>query len=229
MKIIPLSMVLTLIGTMALAQENTIPPDSELLNDATVVAMNNAAESLSDRIGSSKPLKAIKRIGVANVANDQGKVIDHLKSMLTGVDFDFDVILINDVEWGPLLDEFQRQSMRDDIIIKDTAHELRVQGVDAVLWGSVDAFEAMDVVDGAEEGRRATARVQLTLASTMENNPGSILWTFEAKGVVDTLRSTNDAKIKQAYKDNSILVMGAGVLIGLIIVFMGFKRLTTPR
>lgn len=220
--------MIAIIIAMAFAQTDTLPSDPEILNRASIEAMENARVLLEEQIVRKEELGRVKRIGVATIADDQGKVIEHLKNML--VKTPFDIVLINDVEWGHLLDEFARQQMRDDLILTETAHELRVQGVDAVLWGSLDAFEVADFQHGADMGRQATVRVQLTLASAMEHNPGSLLWSDEAYAVVRASPTPSSQELLRHLVDRyGLLIAGAVGAFALFIVWLGYKRLVTPR
>lgn len=187
--------------------------EADLLNAATINALDEAQASLEQ---APKVDAAIKRIGVATVEGDVSNVTDLVKSMLTKTEFD--VVLTSDADWGPLLDEFARQVKRKDIILKETAHKLRVQGVDAVLFGAVEKSGVEQVKDKAGRGQRATVRVMLSLASLAEENPGSLLWSEQFSGTAEDITPfTLEEKVLVFAKESRLLL---GVLVALLVAFI---------
>lgn len=199
--------------------------DADLLNEATLEALETAQTSLekAPKVGTD-----INRIGVATFEGDPSNVTDLVKSMMTKTEFN--VVLTNDVDWGPLLDEFARQVKRADLMIAETAHELRVQGVDAVLYGAVEKAAVEPVQEGGRQGRRATVRVLLNLASLSEENPGSLLWSEQVTGTAETLEPLpTDARVVTFFQRNRIIGI---ILIGVVVVVilgMLLRRATRPR
>ncbi len=197
--------------------------DEDLLNRAVIEAATAARTSL---VGAEKA-EGIARIGVAALDGDSVTATKLLQSELTKTDFD--IVLTSDVEWGPLLDEFARQLKREDIILEETAHELRVQGVDAVLYGSVERAEVESVITEDEEGRRATVRLMLSLASVSEGNPGSLLWSEQVTGQAEDLApAALDTRIG-TYVERYWPVLGViAALIGVAIAYLLYRRAIRP-
>jgi hypothetical protein len=153
----------------------------DLINEAIKTALDQARTSIE----ASPKLEGVKRIGVATLEGEPGVVTDLIKAMLTTTAYD--VVLTSDADWGGLLDEFARQVKREDLIIKETAHELRVQGVDAVLYGVVEKAEVAAAEEAGKAGQRATVRLLLNIGSLSKENPGSLLWSEQFTATADDL------------------------------------------
>jgi len=199
----------------------------DLVNAAARKAVDSVKGSLAQATNGKPALAAVKRIGVATIEDDTCNVTGLLKSMLTNTAFD--VVLTTDNDWGPLLDEFARQVKREDLILKETAHSLRVQGVDAVLFGNVEKLGTEPVNREAEQGTRATLRVFLSLASVAEENPGSLLWSEQITGMAEDLHPlTWDERVRNFVATNQILVIAVGGLVVLVLLAWLYRRATTP-
>jgi len=208
MRICSMSLLMALLVTTPAAMAD----DADLLNEAGLAALESARESLA---GAEK-MQDVKRIGVAVLEGDNSNLTALLKSMLTKTDYD--VVLTSDADWGPLLDEFARQVKREDLMLKETAHELRVQGVDAVLYGTVDKAGVENVNEGFWRGQEATVRLMLNVASVSESNPGSLLWSEQISGTAEARRSVSP-----------IVLVAAGGVVFLLLLAWLFRRAATPR
>jgi len=207
------------------AQADTVQSDDDLLNEATIAARQDAGQKLEAQ---APRLEGVERIGVATIEGDTTNVSGHIKIMLTQTQYD--VVLIKDVEWGHLLDEFARQKVRDDIINPETAHELRVQGVDAVLWGNVEKAEVEQIREGGKEGPRAIVRAMFSLASTAEENPGSLLWQYQAEGISDDLLTLSlENRIREIIKNSPTILMIVGGLVVVVLLLLAFRWMSTPH
>lgn len=216
-----MGLVLAAAGLVMAASVDT----GDLLNTAAQDAVRMVQESLdaAPRIGPD-----IKRIGVATLDGDTVRVTPLLRSSLT--ESRFDVVLTQDGDWAPLLDEFARQVKREDIMVKDTAHELRVQGVDAVLFGTVEKARAERVREGSQGGQRATVRLMVTLASLDEGNPGSILWSRQVTGTAEDLGPlTGFDWVVALGQDYPAPVVLLGALLALFVLASLFRQATRPR
>lgn len=186
--------------------------DVDLVNAAGVKALDNAKAS----IARAEKLKDVKRVGVASLEGDASNLTALVKSMLTKTNYD--VVLTNDADWGPLLDEFARQVKREDLMLKETAHELRVQGVDAVLYGTVEKAGVEPMNEGLWRGQQATVRLMLNVASVSESNPGSLLWSEQVTGTASARRSVSP-----------VVLAAAGGLVVLLLIAWLYRRAVTPR
>jgi len=186
--------------------------DADLVNEAGVRALDSARASLA----AAAKLKDVKRVGVASLEGDTSNLTALVKSMLTKTNYD--VVLTNDADWGPLLDEFARQVKREDLMLKETAHELRVQGVDAVLYGTVEKAGVEPLNEGFWRGQQATVRLMLNVASVSEANPGSLLWSEQVTGTADARRSVSP-----------IVLAAIGGVVVLLLVAWLYRRAVTPR
>jgi len=198
--------------------------DEDLLHDATM----NALEQVLSSLEQSEKVAAVKRIGVVDIEGDTVNAVALAKTALTKTRFD--VILTNDQDWGPLLTEFARQVKRGDIINPETAHSLRAQGVDAVLYGSIDKKGVEQVQEGALEGKRATVRMLLNLASLAEENPGSLLWSEVIKGTSDDLSQVSpETQVVSFLKNYRLFVSAGAVIVVLLVLWRMYRGMVTPR
>ncbi len=198
--------------------------DADLLNSAVNAALAQAQAS----IGAAEKLNGVSRIGVATLESDMENVTDLVKTMLTKTSLN--VVLTNDADWAPLLDEFARQVRREDLMLEDTAHKLRVQGVDAVLYGTVEKSGVEDVRTDDESGRRATVRLMLNIASLSEENPGSLLWSEQVEGSAEALEALapEEQLVSMFVTYRMVFVLLGGVFV-LWLLFVLYRRAITPR
>ena len=197
--------------------------DESLLNQATAKALESARASLAG----NSAFPNVARIGVAQLNDDETNVTALLKSMLTKSPYD--VVLTSDSDWGPLLDEFARQVKREDLMKDDTVHELRAQGVDAVLYGTVERASVEQVTTPDLEGPRATVRMLLNLASLSEEHPGSLLWSEQVTGTVSDLKPINaDKRLIGLFAEYRLVVVALAVLLTLLLLIRLFRYATTP-
>lgn len=197
--------------------------NSDLLNKAAVKALESAKDSLAQ----ATKAQNIKRIGVANLEGDTAHLSALLKSVMTKTDFD--IVLTSDADWGPLLDEFYRQTIREKLVVPETAHQLRVQGVDAVMYGTVEKAAVENLNENGMTGPRATVRMILNLASLSESNPGSMVWSEQVTGTEEQLQFDWGAWLTGLVLQYRYFLYAFGVLFILFIVWLGYRRAITPR
>ncbi len=198
--------------------------EADLLNAATLDALDAAKASLAQ----ASKVEGVTRVGVATLENDPGNVTALVQSMLTKTAFD--VVLTSDVDWGPLADEFVRQVKREDIILQETAHELRVQGVDALLFGTVEKADVEAIQESGQEGQRATVRLMLNLASLAEENPGSLLWSEQVEGAVEELTPLAPAdRVAVFIVSHRFALIVLGAFLVFLLVVAAYRRAATPR
>ena len=195
---------------------------SDLLNFAVRSAVDSAKTSLEQARSAKPEVKAVKRVGIATFGGDPSNVTALMKSVLTKTDLN--VVLTSDADWGPLLDEFARQVKREDLILKETAHKLRVQGVDAVIFGTVEK-SSVDV-----SKQKSSVRVLLNMASTSEANPGSQIWSEQITGTGDGWDTVNlGEKALVLLVRHWITAVFAGGFICLLILIQMYRYAVTPR
>ena len=179
----------------------------------------------SSRLSRRRPKTAeVKRIGLAYLDGDAYNLTKRLQIAATKTRFD--IVLTDDEECGPLLDEFARQVRRADIIDPDTAHELRVHGVDAVLFGSVDRYDVVDVQENVFKGRQATVHLLLELGSVVENAPFHVIWGEDLSASVDNL-AEGDRAVAYLRRQWIIVAAVVGVIFLLLVVGV-IRRLRRP-
>jgi len=201
---------------------------ADLLNDAAVQAVEAARTSLMQV---PKP-EGVQRIGVAKLANDPSNVTDLLKAALTKAAYD--VVLTDNADWPPLWKEFERQMLADDMMVEKTAQDLHVQGVDAVLYGTVEKSAVAKVKEDGKEGERATVQILLKLANLSKEDPGpgGLIWSEQVTGTAEDLKP-----IPTAWEDGFLafvrayrIPLGAvAVLVVLFVLWRVYKRAVTPR
>jgi hypothetical protein len=202
--------------------------DADLLNAATQKAFDEVKASLEKAIAGKPEVAAVKRVGVGPLENDKNNATALLKSALTKTPFN--VVLTNEAELTPLLDEFARQVRAKDIILKETAHKLRLQGVDAVLFGGIEKSTVETVKDNAQEGKRATVRILLNLASVAEQNPGSLIWSEQISGSAGDLHAVSFETRAQAFiHEYRIALIIVAVILGLLVLARLYRRAIRPR
>jgi len=198
--------------------------EEDLLHDAAM----NALEKVRVSLEQAEKVSGVNRIGVVALEGDTVNASALAKTALTKTRFD--VVLTNDKDWGPLLDEFARQVKRGDIINPETAHSLRVQGVDAVLYGSIEKTNVEQVREGGQEGMRATVRMLLNLASLAEENSGSLLWSEVITGTGDDLTEASpETQLVLFLKKYRLYLIAGGAVVVLLILWRMYKIMVTPR
>lgn len=196
--------------------------DEDLLNDATVKALELARISLEQ----SGKVEGVKLIGVATLEGDEVNASRLAKTVLTKTRFD--VVLTDDKEWGPLLDEFARQKKREQIIDEATRYELNAKGVDAVLYGAVEKALVETVEEKDRQGRQATVRMLLNLASLSEG--GKLIWSEQLTGIAeDVAESSAETKVLVFAKEYRLFLVAAAVVVALLVLWRMYKVMVTPR
>lgn len=210
--------------TAIVAVGNAAAQANDALNGAMVNALAIARQSLEQADG----LENIERIGVARIQGAGQDVTALVQSVLTKSEFD--VVLTDDADWAPLLDEFARQVKREDIILKETAHELRVQGVDAVVFGTVEKADVEALDEPGRQGERATARLLLNMASVREENPGSLIWSEQVTGTaVSAVPKNFEDQAMGFFVRYRLALIATGVVLALVLAWMVFRQATRPR
>lgn len=203
---------------------NAMAQPDDALNDAIMNALASARESLEH----SEGLTGITRIGVARIEGEGQDVTALVRSVLTKTDFQ--VVLTDDADWAPLLDEFARQVKREDIILKETAHELRVQGVDAVVFGTVETAEVAPLDDPARKGEQATVRLLLNVASVSEETPGTLVWSEQVTGIAESAGPIDfEGRAVGFFVRYRIALIAVGAVLALVLAWFAVRRATTPR
>lgn len=221
MRFVATTTLLFLAATLGIAQAN-------VLNDAANAALEKAQADLEAARADRPALANAGRLGVAKLEDDTHGITPLVRSMLTRTEFD--VVLTQDADWAPLVDEFARQVKRQDIIVAETAHELRVQGVDAVLFGTVQEATVEAAEEGGQTGQRAQVRLMIEIASLAEENPGSLLWSVQVEGsAVDLEPMSTEEQARSFFERNRILVIVLAVVIGIGVLYFLARRVTAPR
>jgi hypothetical protein len=211
----------------------TAPLAADLVNDAQLDALAQARESLMSARSERPAVGAVVRIGVVELDGDDGSLTPLLKSQMTKTDFD--VVLISDDDLAPLLDEYLRQYKRSDLIVNtETAHELRQQGVDAILFGRADPAVVEPFTESGRQGERARVRMLLYLASLAEENPGSLIWSEQVTGLAEQASAaTLDERLRRFYAENRLAILisasVAAVLIVLWLLRSIYRNAVRPR
>lgn len=195
----------------------------EAVNEAVMNALATARESIEQSDG----LDGIVRIGVAQVDGAGYDVTALVQSAFTKTRFD--VVLTEETDLKPLLDEFARQFREEDIILKETAHELRSQGVDAVVFGTVEQVDVKELDEPDRKGEQATVRVLLNMASVREENPGSLVWSEQitAEGDRSDPRDFED-KVARYARSYRLALAAVGAVFLLLLFWLFLRRLTRP-
>ncbi len=203
---------------------NAIAQPDDVLNDAIMNALASARESLEH----SEGLTSITRIGVARIEGEGQDVTALVRSVLTKTEFE--VVLTDDADWAPLLDEFARQVKREDIILKETAHELRVQGVDAVMFGTVERADVGPLGEPGRPGERATVRLLLNVASVREENPGTLVWSEQISGTAESTGPVSfEGQAIGFFMRYRITLIAVIVILALLLAWIAVRRATMPR
>ena len=194
--------------------------DEDLLDAAVDEALEKVLASLKQ----APKTAGITRIGLAYLDGDIYNLTKRLQIAATKTRFD--IVLTDDAECGPLLDEFSRQVRRADLIDPDTAHELRVHGVDAVLFGTIDRYDVVDVQENLFKGRQATVRMLLEMGSVVENAPFHVIWGEDVSASVDNLAEGDRAF---AHLRRQWIIVAAVVgLIFLLLAVGVIRRMRRP-
>lgn len=200
--------------------------DEKLINEAARIAVERAVESLVQQRESKESLRTLERIGIKHLEGDEWGITDLVKSM--SVKLPYNIVLIEDSDWDVIIGEYERQERSDDIILPDTAENLRVQGVQAVLSGQVERADVTPPGEGTVAGPEATVRLQLNIVSLDESNPGSLLWQDQVTGVAQGQVGL-DGHLQSLWRNNPITLVAMVLLAGLLSAIILIRRLTTPR
>lgn len=213
------------------------------MDRAVEAAMRKAQDDFRQQIESTPALRDVERIGISSiqgeitVANNQGNPVSipiesHLRTMLTRVKPGLELDLIKDDELAPVLEEFVRGELREDIM-GDTAQKLALRGVQAVFWLEVNNADVRKVNEGflyEKLGSEATVDLSFNLAGTLESNPGTMLWAYKADGAGKHLENrTWNERLQLLFQENTYILIGVGILLALAFFVLLVRWMATPH
>jgi len=191
----------------------------DLLNEATKQVADSAAEKMS-----AEAKGDLERVAVVKFENDVGNFTELLKAAISKTDYD--VILREDAEWANLLAEYERQVRRGDIMDPATVHKLEDQGVDGVVYGTVELARQIPFQTDQEKGTRAEVRVIANLASLN----GSLLWSDQVETSVQEAEPLTPSEMLPSwFERNQLYLYCAGGVVVLLLIISMLRRASAPR
>lgn len=200
----------------------------KLLSSAAGAASGALEKNLSAALESDADLQAVERLGVAPLAGDEANLAERLRM---GADkAGFNVVLIDEKAWNTLASEYERQFRREDLIKPETREKLAVQGVDALLFGTIERQEIVPVNEDGQVGRQAEVALLLEIASLTEENPGGLLWSGEIVGTSQELgRAPLQQRIVDWVQRNVLIAAVLGGVLVLMLAYWVLRQASTPR